>query len=161
MVKNKQTRFCRAMQLALLLVGTLAVPVQAAVGISDPLGDTFLSTFGVGSDTHDITAMSADLAPSGNVALTVEFVDPISRPSDFALNSFDGFIDFDTDQNSAIGPRHIFGLPQHGARAVSHGHRSAADRIGHVEISDRRRECRFVHLARLAEILPRGGRYII
>jgi hypothetical protein len=76
----------------------LLSPVHAAVVSADATSDTF----GVGAVQHDILQITT-FVDGVNFAITIEFVDPIAAPSDFAANSVVGFIDLDTDQNSGTG----------------------------------------------------------
>ena len=96
MLARKCIRVCF---LSLAMVGfalSLQPGVATAVPIVDPTGDTF------NTGTIDITSTNAALSGS-NIVFTVTFAGNISAASAFAANSVVGFIDIDTDRNSATG----------------------------------------------------------
>jgi len=83
---------------ALLVFLCLSSNEARADLIVDPTGDTF----GTGAVQLDITSINATFSGS-NITFSVFFSGPISAPSALAPNSVGGFIDIDTDQNTATG----------------------------------------------------------
>jgi hypothetical protein len=69
---------------------------------SDPVGDTLPPPPNVFQPALDVRGMRIGLT-ADSIVVRVEFTGPISQWSSQALNSIDGFIDFDVDDNPATG----------------------------------------------------------
>ena len=69
---------------------------------SDPVGDTLPPPANVFQRALDVRALAVGLTDD-SIFIRVDFTGPISRWSEMALNSIDGFIDFDFDDNASTG----------------------------------------------------------
>lgn len=92
-------RLCRVAGLLTALCVFTSSAAAGPVYLDDPIGDTF-----GGAPQLDISTYSGDFSVTGtDLTFTVNFTGPISPPSAFAPDSAVGFIDIDTDRNSATG----------------------------------------------------------
>ena len=78
-------------------------PARAAL-VVDPSGDVF------NTGTIDIVGVTTTVS-AGSVQFMINFASAVSAPSAFAANSVLGFVDLDTDQNSATGGTAPWGGP--------------------------------------------------
>lgn len=69
---------------------------------SDPVGDTLPPPANVFQRALDVRALAVGLTDD-SILVRVDFTGPISRWSQMALNSIDGFIDFDVDDDAGTG----------------------------------------------------------
>ena len=69
---------------------------------SDPVGDTLPPPANVYQRALDVRALAVGLT-ADSILVRVDFTGPISRWSQMALNSIDGFIDFDFDDDAGTG----------------------------------------------------------
>jgi len=69
---------------------------------ADPVGDTLPPPANVFQRALDVASVRVGLT-SDSIFVKFEFTSAISRWSERALNSIDGFVDFDFDNNSATG----------------------------------------------------------
>lgn len=69
---------------------------------SDPVGDTMPPPANVVQRALDVERFDVGLT-TDSIFIRVSFTGPISRWSQMALNSIDGFIDFDFDDNAGTG----------------------------------------------------------
>ena len=78
-------------------------PVSAfQYSFSDPVGDTLPPPANVFQRALEVHALGVGLTDD-SIFIRVDFTGPVSRWSQMALNSIDGFIDFDFDDNPATG----------------------------------------------------------
>jgi hypothetical protein len=92
-------------QTLIVLAILYAVPVAWAAPISDPLGDVFdPGTLTSGPGHPDIVSYSGEWIPGPNVyQFSVTFATTITAPSVPGPNSITGFLEFDTDSDTATG----------------------------------------------------------
>ena len=82
--------------------GPPGVTSRFQFSFSDPVGDTLPPPANVFQRALDVEAVRVGLT-ADSILVSVEFTSPISRWSSMALNSIDGFIDFDFDDNVTTG----------------------------------------------------------
>lgn len=69
---------------------------------SDPVGDTLPPPINIFNRALDVAGLDVGLTAE-SIFVRIEFTSPISRWSDGALNSIDGYVDFDVDDNPVTG----------------------------------------------------------
>ena len=69
---------------------------------SDPVGDTLPPPQNIFNRALDVEGVDVGVT-TDSVFVRIELTSPISRWSDGALNSIDGYVDFDVDDNATTG----------------------------------------------------------
>jgi hypothetical protein len=69
---------------------------------SDPVGDTLPPPTNIFNRALDVESLDVGLT-ADSIFVRISFTSPISRWSDGALNSIDGYVDFDVDDNPVTG----------------------------------------------------------
>ena len=82
--------------------GPAALGTDFQYSFSDPVGDTLPPPTNVFQRALDVRALDVGLT-GDSIFVRIDFTGPISRWSHMALNSVDGFIDFDFDDNPGTG----------------------------------------------------------
>ena len=82
--------------------GPIGLPGDFQFSFSDPVGDTLPPPANVFQRALDVRALAVGLT-GDSILVRVDFTGPISRWSQMALNSIDGFIDFDFDDDASTG----------------------------------------------------------
>jgi hypothetical protein len=82
--------------------GPTALGSDFQYSFSDPVGDTLPPPTNVFQRALDVRALDVGLTDD-SIFVRIDFTGPISRWSQMAPNSIDGFVDFDFDDNPGTG----------------------------------------------------------